>query len=142
MVRADELPPMGWQETLALLAGEMAARLPATAAELLASALEREASEPTYLGKGMALPHARVAGLGRAGICVAHAARGIAWHEERAQLVIFVAVPEEAPELYLKLLSKLVRWRLRLSDEALAAAPIPAGAWQQELQGIIGGIAG
>ncbi len=100
----------------------------AEARPLVDTALQREATEPTYLGKGMALPHARVAGLARPGICVAHSAAGIPWHTERAHLVIFIAVPEEQPELYLHLMSQLVRWRLRLADDR------PTPAWPQELR--------
>ncbi len=141
LVREAELPALGREDTIALLAEELAARLPCAAAVLRDSALEREASEPTYLGKGMALPHARVAGLERSGICVAHAAAGITWHGEKAQLIVFLAVPEEAPELYLQLLSRLLRWRLGLPEDALDAPGIPTDTWRQQLQGILDSLA-
>ncbi len=101
----------------------------ADARPLVDSALQREATEPTYLGKGMAMPHARVEGLVQPGICIAHSAAGIPWHEESAHLVAFIAVPEEQPELYLHLMARLIRWRLQLGD-----TPRPTPAWEQELR--------
>ncbi len=133
-VQAEELCAANQQEALSQMAAILArkAGLP-NARALLDSALQREESEPTYLGKGMALPHARVAGLPCAGVCVAHAAAGIPWQTERAQLLIFLAVPEETPELYLHLMSRLVRWRLRLADSDLARPLLPAAEWKQTL---------
>ncbi len=136
MVRAEDLPALDWQETIALLSEEMAAPLATPAAALVASAMEREQSEATFLGKGMALPHARVAGLAQAGICVARSVAGINWHEQKAHLIAFLAVPEEAPNLYLQLMSRLVRWRLTLAEAALSSGPVPAD-WEQELHALL-----
>ncbi len=142
-VVSDDLPPCSWQEALELMASRLAelAALP-SAAPLVESAMQREDCEPTYLGKGMALPHARVAGLPCAGICVAHSLAGIAWHEQRAHLVVFLAVPEEAPELYLKLLSRLVRWRLSLAEELLSCRSLPAEDWERELRSVLAPVVG
>ncbi len=137
-VQAAELRVSGWQDAIAQLSTTLAqaAGLP-DATPLIESAMQREGCEPTYLGKGMALPHARVAGLRAAGVCIAHSPAGIPWHDERAQLLIFLAVPEEKPELYLQLMSRLVRWRLRLADEQLAQPLLPAAEWEEELHTLL-----
>ncbi len=133
-IQETELHAADWKEAISRLATQFACEAGLTdATPLMESAMQREDCEPTYIGKGMALPHARVAGLEKAGVCVAHSAAGIPWHAERAQLIIFIAVPEEAPELYLQLMSRLVRWRLRLPEEALAAPTLPAATWREEL---------
>ncbi len=134
-VCAEELHAADCREAISHMAGSFArqAGLP-DATPLIDSAMQREYCEPTYLGKGMALPHARVAGLAGAGVCIAHSAAGIPWHGERAHLIVFLAVPEEAPELYLKLMSRIVRWRLRLPDSALTSPTLPAEAWERRLR--------
>ncbi len=134
-VQADELAAQSWQEAIAELAANTAekAGLPAVQ-PLIDSALQREDCEPTHLGRGLALPHARVEGLPCAAVYVAHSVAGIAWHKEPAHLIAFLAVPEEAPELYLHLLSRLIRWRLRLMDGALAQGKLPAEAWERSLR--------
>ncbi len=137
-VQAEPLRAANHVEAIALLAATLAQKAGlADARALVHSALQREESEPTYLGKGMALPHARVAGLPCAGVCVAHAAAGIPWNAERAQLVIFLAVPEERPELYLQLMSRLVRWRLRLPADALESPTPPTTVWEDELRALL-----
>lgn len=83
------------------------------AQELADSALEREASEPTYVGRGLAIPHARVEGWEEAGVYVAQSEEGIPWPEEAARLIILLTVPAETPGLYLQILSRLVRWRMK-----------------------------
>ncbi len=125
-------------EAIHTLAGILAQKAGlASSLPLVESAMQREATEPTFLGRGMALPHARVAGLAAAGVCIAHAPAGVPWNGERAQLVIFIAVPDEQPELYLQLMSRLVRWRLRLEDAALAQPLLPAAAWEVELAALL-----
>ncbi len=134
-VLAEELHAANQQEAIELLAAALAPRAGlADPRPLVDSAMQREDFEPTYIGRGMALPHARVAGLSCAGVCIAHASAGIPWHAEHARLVVFIAVPEEAPELYLHLMSRVVRWRLRLNDAVLDAPTLPAAAWEEELK--------
>ena len=85
---------------------------------MVASALEREALEPTYVGRGLAVPHARVAGLPAAAIYIAACEPAIAWPEEAADTVVLLAVPAEQPELYLQLLSQVMRWRMKKQSVA------------------------
>lgn len=112
--RAAALPAELTREAcIRLLAQEVAELHFADMAELLAeSALEREAEDSTYLGRGLAVPHARVAGLPAAAIYVACGA-GVPWPDEAADCVALLCVPAECPELHLQLLSRVVRWRMK-----------------------------
>lgn len=127
MVRAEELPEtMSSAEVVRLLAHEVAARLGVDGAVVESAALLREESEPTYVGRGMAVPHARVSGLPMAAMYVARSRKGILWGGGEARLVVFTAAAEEKPEQYLQLLSAAMRWRLRFpgGEEALLAADL------------------
>lgn len=110
------------------LAATMAQSLaPARAGEILRSAEDREQLAPTWIGCGMAVPHARVSGLKVGGVLALRCPDGIVWTPEgdRATLIFFLTVPDESPELHLHLLSVLVRWRrsLHISEQQLLALP-------------------
>ena len=127
-VREQALPTTGREDTLRLMAHEVAALLPPEPngggeLSVFADAWERELVEPTYIGMGLAVPHARVRGLSQAGLFMAYSQAGIPWPHEEAQFVALLVVPWEAPEMHLLLLSRLVRWRKRLTEaEACALA--------------------
>lgn len=91
------------------LAAEMAQGEAAFAAAVADSALTREAEESTFIGRGLAVPHARLAGLAHPHICLA-ASPGVDWGGGRATLIALLAVPEEQPEWHLRLLSTLARY--------------------------------
>lgn len=74
-----------------------------------AAALAREAEENTYIGHGLAVPHARLAGLAQARVCLAACPEGLDWGGQRATLIALLVVPEERPELHLRLLGTLAR---------------------------------
>lgn len=125
MVRAEELPEtMSSAEVVSLLAHEVAAQLGVDSSVVESAALLREESESTYVGRGMAVPHARVSGLPVAAMYVARARKGIPWGSSDARLIVFTAAAEERPEQYLQLLSAAMRWRLRIpgGEEALLSA--------------------
>lgn len=125
MVRAEELPEtMSAAEVVRLLAHEVALQLGVDGAVVESAAMLREESEPTYVGRGMAVPHARVSGSPVAAMYVARCRKGIPWGSGEARLVVFTVAAEEAPEQYLQLLSAAMRWRLRFpgGEEALLAA--------------------
>lgn len=113
--RQTALPCCGnHHATIATLCRELAElHFPNAAEALLASALERESMEPTYVGRGLAVPHARVEGLPAAAVYLAACECSIPWPQESADTVVLLAVPAERPDLYLQLLSKLMRWRMK-----------------------------
>lgn len=135
LVRAEDITDAaGYLEVVTQMAHELAAAVPGTDEALLVHcAMEREACEATYVGRGMAVPHARVPGLAGAMVYAARAPQGITWQRGTATLVVLVAVPEECAELHLHLLGQLMRWRLlQMTDEAQICA-MPAAALQESL---------
>lgn len=91
------------------LAAEMAQGEAAFAKAVVDSAMAREAEESTYVGRGLAVPHARLSGLAQPCVCLASSA-GVDWNSGQATLVALLTVPEEQPEWHLRLLSTLARY--------------------------------
>lgn len=105
---------VSYPDAIRLLCREATAtHCPESAESAVRSALEREAQEPTYVGRGMAIPHARVEGLANACVYLAHSEAGILWPEEAAHTVVLLIVPAEQPDLYLQLLRRTVKWRMQ-----------------------------
>jgi len=135
---ADALQNGGCLPALAALSREdaireLAAALPPSLlpagldpAAIAAIALAREAEFSTDLGNGVALPHARVAGL-RAPIAVfARSASGLPFAPDSARpvhLVILLVTPQENPEAQLALLARIAAL---LSDPATREALLQA----------------
>lgn len=88
----------------------LAAELSETeAGRIIRSAIAREEEESTYLGHGLAVPHARLEGLAAPLVALATCEGGIDWKGERATLIALLVVPAERPELHLTLLGTLAR---------------------------------
>ncbi|MDK8843152.1 PTS sugar transporter subunit IIA [Corynebacterium striatum] len=92
---------------------------------LVDAALAREEQHSTGVGNGVAIPHARTAGVTRPTLAFARLPKpGIKWAEgeEATDLVFLIAVPEGSGNQHLKILSKLARrlmkeeFRARLRD--------------------------
>lgn len=99
-----------YHQIISLLCNEVAELYFPNAAEALTrSALEREELEPTYVGRGLAIPHARVEGLPHAAIYTATAPQGIDWNGNTATTITLLVVPADQPELYLQMMSQVVR---------------------------------
>lgn len=126
------------------LAAEAAARLGRTDAEVLDALQARESLGSTALGRGVALPHARLGGDLRPVALFARLRRPVefdARDEEPVDLVILVIWPDASPEGFLPMLSETCRAlrepqtlrRLRAATEpeevrALLAPAAPPGA--------------
>jgi len=115
-------------EVIDTLAAHMAAFHPSLDGDRLATALrERERQMSTALVDGVAIPHARVAGLGQVVAALARSDVGVACdsHDGRPTHLFFVlAAPAEAPGMHLKLLATVSRL---LSDERCRARLMAAG---------------
>ena len=125
-VREEELPAaLDHVELVRLLAGELAGLTGWSKRTLVNTALDREAQESTYLGYGLAIPHARVFDIPQPAVYVARSSAGVDWQGCAARLVFLVVVPEECPEWHLQLLSRIVRWRQKsgLSEDAMVSMP-------------------
>lgn len=124
---------------------ELAATLPPgppvrDAAKLLAAALAREGESCTFLGRGLALPHARTDAVDALVTAAGLSREGIPWGPagERAHLVIFAAVPKTQVRAYLDFVRRLTlavrndaraRALLGAADEAIFRAE-----WQRAMQ--------
>ncbi len=122
-VHEQELTPADWQHVLHSLVHSAALCFNEIHREdeIIADALDREQVESTYIGLGLAVPHARVHGLQRPGVYVAFSRLGISWPAEEAHLIVLLIVPWENPEVHLQLLSRIVRWRKTLTEAELYA---------------------
>ncbi len=125
-VRREELPACAdHSEMVRLLAGELAGLTGWRKRTLVNTALDREAQDSTYLGYGLAIPHARIFDIPKPAVYLARSTPGVDWQGSLARLVFLVVVPEECPEWHLQILSRIVRWRQKsgLSEEEMLSMP-------------------
>ncbi len=89
----------------AILARLPANALPLPIEQVRKAVQERERIAATYLGKGIAMPHARLSGLDKPIVVMANAPQGIAIEgsTERAQLVFLLLSPAGAPRIHQRL---------------------------------------
>jgi mannitol/fructose-specific phosphotransferase system IIA component (Ntr-type) len=119
------------EDVIGTLAMRLAARHPAIDGAALADALRaRERQMSTAVGEGVAVPHARIAGIDRTIAAFGRSRRGVAWDAPDglpAHFVFALAGPADAPSDYLKVLSHASRLlseprcRARLRDAGDAA---------------------
>ena len=137
-VRGEELPTgESHVDLVRLLAGELAELTGWRKRTLVNTALDREAQDSTYLGYGLAIPHARVFGLTQPAVYLARSTSGVDWQGCQARLVFLIVVPEECPEWHLQLLSRIVRWRQKsgLTEDEIVS--MPAGKLAEDLRNLL-----
>lgn len=125
-VRESELPAgESHVELVRLMAGELSGLTGWRRRTLVNTALDREAQDSTYLGYGLAIPHARVFEIPQPAVYLARSSAGVNWQGSAARLVFLVVVPEECPEWHLQLLSRIVRWRQKsgLTEDEMVSMP-------------------
>ena len=130
MIRLGD-PAPNKKKVLETLADLFASHSTLKAQTILQLLFEREKLGSTALGKGVAVPHCRVAGLDEPLACLLHTKTGVDYDApDDAPVSLFFAllVPESAPDEHLQLLSDLAQ---RLDDPAcvkrLTQAPDAAG---------------
>jgi CBS domain containing-hemolysin-like protein len=71
--------------------------------------LERERAMSTYLGNGLAIPHARLEGLERPALIFARSESGvpIAGRDEKAHLIFILLTPSGSPRIQVRLLARI-----------------------------------
>jgi mannitol/fructose-specific phosphotransferase system IIA component (Ntr-type) len=100
------------------------------------AALSREQVLHSGVGHGVAVPHARVAGLAQPVVAVGVSPEGIAWgsRDGRAvRIVIFLLTPEEDARLHLDLLASIATV---LRDPATVELAVSARTWTEFLAAI------
>lgn len=122
-VHEQDFPAVDWEQALRSLVHTAAIQFNEShnEDEIITDAMDREQVESTYIGLGLAVPHARVQGLQRTGVYVAFSRAGIPWPTAEAHLIVLLIVPWENPEVHLQLLSRIVRWRKSLTEAELCA---------------------
>lgn len=85
---------------------------------------ERETQSPTYLGGGIAIPHARTSAVSRIVVAVGQSRHGIGWgsHRELARLVLLVGVPRDEIPGYLEAVRRITQTVRRIDwiEQAMA----------------------
>lgn len=86
-----------------------AADLPLPSDQLVRAVLERERLAPSYLGRGIAMPHARLKELERPVLIVARAEAGVPLQgqKERAFLLFILLTPAGQPRIHQKLQARI-----------------------------------
>lgn len=104
-----------------------------SAARLEAALLERERLGSTGVGNGVAIPHAKVAGLRAPVLAVAVTRGGVDFPSNDGipvRVVFLIASPPDAPAEHLRLLAAISRWlspapeRVRRLEHAATAAEV------------------
>jgi CBS domain containing-hemolysin-like protein len=92
-----------------ILARIDAAELPAPREKIARAVLEREAVISTYLGHGLAVPHARLDGIERPVVMFARSKEGIPvkGSSERIHLIFMLLTPLSAPQFQVRLLARI-----------------------------------
>jgi CBS domain containing-hemolysin-like protein len=85
------------------------AELPAAREKIARAVLEREADVSTYLGHGLAVPHARLEGIDRPVVIFALSKEGIPVKgtNERIHLIFMLLTPLSAPHFQVRLLARI-----------------------------------
>lgn len=104
-------------DIIEFMAGKLAQEEMLDADAIFAAAKEREQVESTAIGRGIAIPHARLSGGARACLCICKCTNNISWGDKTVRLVFLSVAPEENPHAYLQMMSVIMRWRLSVSKE-------------------------
>jgi len=100
-------------------------------ASAVQAVLRREEDGSTFLNEGLAIPHARLNGVGRTGTALGVTRKGVSGEDTKKQIgYIFLSItPEEKPESQIEILSAACRaFQDRLFVQALDAAVTPDDA--------------
>jgi tellurite resistance protein TerC len=93
-----------------LIAGIPPEELPADAQTVVRAVQEREQAMPTYLGRGLAVPHGRLDGLASPFLAFARSAEGIPLDNtnERAELIFLLLTPSRMARIQPRMLADIV----------------------------------
>ena len=106
-----------------------AKELPLPVEKVVKAVLERERAMSTYLGNGLAVPHARLEGLEKPVVIFARSEPGvpIKGREEKAHLAFMLLTPSGSPRIQVRLLARVAALlSSEYVDERLRAAESPA----------------
>jgi PTS system nitrogen regulatory IIA component len=80
-----------------------------SSAQMLQHLSKREQLGSTFIGHGIAIPHARIPGIKQNKLCYCRFEEMIDYDDHSAQILIAIAFTEEAPEEHVAVLAKLAQ---------------------------------
>lgn len=85
--------------------------LPISSDEILRGVLEREKTAGTYLGRGLALPHARLKNITQPFLVFGRSEEGISWGgpQQKAYLILLLITPLSLPQLQVRILARIAK---------------------------------
>jgi CBS domain containing-hemolysin-like protein len=99
------------EEAIGQIFGRVApSELPLPVDRIVKAVLDRERAMSTYLGNGLAIPHARLESLDKPAILFARSDAGIPikGREDKAQLIFVLLTPAGSPRVQVRLLARIV----------------------------------
>lgn len=110
-----------------------------TKVKVLRSVQIREMSASTYIGQGLAIPHARMEEISRMSVTVGYFSKGVEWpdSENRAKLVVLLAVPHSYVQAYLVFMKKFVQWYNSMDDATRQARWEKTGVLEADLAALL-----
>ncbi|HVE41607.1 MAG TPA: CNNM domain-containing protein [Planctomycetota bacterium] len=103
--------------------------LPLPTGKVVQSVLERERAMATYVGQGIALPHARIESLAKPLLIIARSEQGIPVRNspEKARFLFILLTPAGAPRLQARLLARIAElFQSEFIEERLTKAETPS----------------
>lgn len=110
-----------------------------TKVKLLRSVQIREMSASTYIGLGLAIPHARMEEINSMSIAVGYFSQGVDWPDKdnKAKLVVLLAVPHSYVQAYLLFMKKFVRWYESMDEASREARWSQPGVLEADLESLL-----
>ncbi len=109
--RIVRLSPNSKTEAITMMANELKRKNIIADTDVVTNAIfEREMLATTGIGKGLALPHCRIASVDRVMVVLAYFDKAVDWNSldnKAVDLAFMIITPQESPELHLQAISKI-----------------------------------
>lgn len=133
-------PPADQLATIEMLVNSLDSVDAVNKVRLLRSVQVREMSSSTYIGHGLAIPHARMEEIDELSICVGYFPEGINWPDEesKAYLVVLLAVPHTYVQAYLVFMKKFMTWYSQMDAAELKQRWARSGQLKEDIGTLLG----
>lgn len=110
-----------------------------TKIKLLRSVQIREMSSSTYLGDGLAIPHARMEDIDKLSIAATYCPEGVNWpnNDCKAELIVLLAVPHTYVQAYLIFMKKFATWYSAINETERATRWATPALLEADLQAML-----
>lgn len=133
-------PPGDQLKTIEMLVNALDSVDAVNKVRLLRSVQVREMSSSTYIGHGLAIPHARMEEIDDLSISIGYFPDGIDWPdaESKAELVVLLAVPHTYVQAYLVFMKKFMAWYSHMDSAELKVRWNKAGQLKEDIGTLLG----